>query len=33
VHRQLKDGRGYQAILALNGMGKVIAAIFVAEKG
>jgi len=33
VHRELKDDRGYQAILRLHGVGKVIAAIFVAEIG
>jgi transposase len=33
LHRQLKDDRGYQAIMALNGVGKVIGAIFVGEIG
>jgi transposase len=33
IHRQLKDDPGYQAILKLNGIGKVIGAIFVAEIG
>jgi len=33
IHRQLKDDRGYQAIMAINGVGKVLGAIFVAEIG
>src|SRR5579863_5734337 len=33
LHRQLKDDRGYRAITKLPGVGKVIAAIFVAEIG
>ncbi len=33
VHRQLKDDRGYKAILAIHGVGKVLGAIFVAEIG
>jgi transposase len=33
IHRQCKDDRGYQAILGLNGVGKVLGAIFVAEIG
>jgi len=33
IHRQCKDDRGYQAILRLNGVGKVLGAIFVAEIG
>ena len=33
IHRQCKDDRGYQAILGLHGVGKVIGAIFVAEIG
>jgi transposase len=33
IHQQLRDDRGYQAIQALNGVGRTIAAIFVAEIG
>ena len=33
VHRQLKDDRGYRAILGIHGVGKVLGAIFVAEIG
>jgi len=33
IHDLLKDDRGYQAILAINGVGKVLGAIFVAEIG
>jgi transposase len=33
VHQRLRDDRGYQAIQALNGVGRTIAAIFVAEIG
>ena len=33
IHRQLKDDPGYKAITKLPGVGKVIAAIFVAEIG
>jgi transposase len=33
IHRQLKDDAGYQAIQRINGVGKVIGAIFVAEIG
>jgi len=33
IHRQCKDDPGYQAIMAINGVGKVIGAIFVAEIG
>lgn len=33
IHRELKDHPGYRAIVKLPGVGKVIAAIFVAEIG
>ncbi len=33
LHRQLKDDRGYRAILEIHGVGKVLGAIFVAEIG
>ena len=33
IHRRLRDDRGYQTIQALNGVGRTIAAIFVAEIG
>ena len=33
IHRQLKDDAGYQAVQHINGVGKVIGAIFVAEIG
>ncbi len=33
VHQQLKDDRGYKAILGIHGVGKVLRAIFVAEIG
>jgi transposase len=33
IHRPLKDDAGYQAVQRINGVGKVIAAIFVAEIG
>jgi transposase len=33
IHQQLRDDRGYQAIQALIGVGRTIAAIFVAEIG
>jgi len=33
LHRQLKDDPGYRAILKIDGVGKVIGAIFVAEIG
>ena len=33
IHHQLRDDRGYQAIQALNGVGRTIAAIFVTEIG
>ena len=33
IHRQLKDDRGYNAIQVLPGVGKTLAAIFVAEIG
>jgi transposase len=33
IHRQVKDDSGYQAIVQINGVGKVIGAIFVAEIG
>jgi transposase len=33
IHQELRDDRGYQAIQALNGVGRTIAAIFVTEIG
>jgi transposase len=33
IHQQLRDDRGYQAIQALHGVGRTMAAIFVAEIG
>jgi transposase len=33
IHRQLKDHAGYRAVQALNGVGPIFAAIFVAEIG
>lgn len=33
IHRQLRDDRGYRAVMRIEGVGKVIGAIFVAEIG
>jgi transposase len=33
IHRRLRDDRGYQAVQAINGVGRTIAAIIVAEVG
>ena len=33
IHHQFRDDRGYQAVQALNGVGRTIAAIFVTEIG
>lgn len=33
IHRQLRDDPGYRAVLQINGVGRVLGAIFVAEIG